>query len=94
MNDHVALDNLLHDLRSPLMAITGALSVMEACFEDGLPAHGQRALDAGLRAVDTLNSMLDELGRTMRASSLPAERSQLGTTVLHADTAGDAHDES
>lgn len=93
MHDHVALDKLLHDLRSPLMGITGALSVMEACFEDGLPAHGQRALDAGLRAVDTLNAMLDELGRTLLASGFTAERTELGTTVLHAG-AGEAHDAS
>lgn len=62
------LAKLFHDLRSPLMAITGAFSVLEAGCGD-LPPHARRALEAGLRATGTLDGRLRELEAHMRAAS-------------------------
>lgn len=68
-----ALATIFHDMRTPLMAITGALSVMEACFDDGLPPHGQRAYDAGIRATEALNGMLTDFELRLRDASVTAE---------------------
>lgn len=62
------LAKIFHDLRSPLTAITGAFSVIEACCED-LPPHVQRALDAGLRAADNMDERLLELEARLRPAS-------------------------
>ena len=52
---------LCHDLRSPLTTIAGALCILEDACEPGLPAHAQRALEAGLRALDRMTDMLSDL---------------------------------
>ncbi len=73
-----ALATLFHDMRTPLMAVTGALSVMEACFDEGLPPHGQRAFDAGMRAAESLNGMLTDFELLLRDAAVAADGPAIG----------------
>ena len=52
---------MCHALRSPLMAITGALSLVEASWSDATPPAQRRVVAAGMRAADQLAVLLEEI---------------------------------
>jgi len=54
---------IVHDMRNPLMVITGSLDVAAACLRDGRvqPGESREAIAMAQRSVDELNHIVDAL---------------------------------
>lgn len=82
---------MCHDLRSPLTAIAGAFSVLDATIaDDGSPAQ-RRVLQVGMRAADRLADLIDDVHLLTRLEAglglAPPARVPMGPLLARAAAA-------
>jgi len=74
-----------HDLRGPLVAVDGLVSLLRSQHAAQLPAEGQHFLDLVHQSAKRMAQLIDDLLRFARTASLPVQRQAVDlTTLVHA----------
>jgi two-component system sensor histidine kinase/response regulator len=74
-----------HDLRGPLVAVDGLVSLLQSQHAAQLPPEGQHFLDLVRQSAKRMGQLIDDLLRFAKTASLPVQRQDIDlTTLVHA----------